>query len=257
MRIALAATVAAAPARADLVLARLNLYEARTIVTGTDMRSRPSGFASCLRDVLVQVSGDPALLADARVATAARDAAGYVSDYSYLDRMSGIRHHDEQGSSDRPYYLTVRFEPLRIDALVAALGDRPWPPPRPALWAALHIRSPSAVYDLTSAATAGSARDQRLALAAAAERYAVPLALPPSAGSAPPRGALIATGSLTWSEAAHGWIGVFSVSAPGSPTRAWRVQGVSYDEAFRVLVRGAVAIGSGHTAALTAASLAP
>jgi hypothetical protein len=34
-------------------------YQATAIVTGYDMRSRPAGFAHCLREVLVKVSGEP------------------------------------------------------------------------------------------------------------------------------------------------------------------------------------------------------
>ncbi len=44
-----------------------SLYTAMAIVTGTDMRSRPAGFARCLREVLVKVSGNPALATWIRV----------------------------------------------------------------------------------------------------------------------------------------------------------------------------------------------
>ncbi|WP_457825469.1 DUF2066 domain-containing protein, partial [Staphylococcus aureus] len=74
----------------------LRLYEARTIVTGTDLRDRPAGLARCLRDVLLQVSGDPALATDPRIADAAAHAENFVRDIDYVDRMSGIAHHDEQ-----------------------------------------------------------------------------------------------------------------------------------------------------------------
>src|SRR5215472_15607208 len=40
------------------------MYEASAIVTGTDMRQRPWGFAKTLRDVLVRSSGDPRLKDD-------------------------------------------------------------------------------------------------------------------------------------------------------------------------------------------------
>jgi hypothetical protein len=45
----------------------LSAYQAMEIVTGTDMRERPRGFAMCLEDVLVKLSGDPRLRSDPRV----------------------------------------------------------------------------------------------------------------------------------------------------------------------------------------------
>jgi|HubBroStandDraft_4_1064222.scaffolds.fasta_scaffold943300_2 hypothetical protein len=51
-----------------------DLYQSNAIVTGTDMRSRPTGFAQCLRDVLVKLSGEPRLIKDARVAELVRHA---------------------------------------------------------------------------------------------------------------------------------------------------------------------------------------
>jgi hypothetical protein len=54
----------AEPAQAEDIGA---FYEAYAIVTGTDMRQRPWGFAQCLREVLVKVSGDPRLKDDPRV----------------------------------------------------------------------------------------------------------------------------------------------------------------------------------------------
>jgi hypothetical protein len=40
------------------------MYQAEAIVTGTDMRPRPWGFAQTLREVLVKSSGDPRLKDD-------------------------------------------------------------------------------------------------------------------------------------------------------------------------------------------------
>ncbi|MHB8733277.1 MAG: DUF2066 domain-containing protein, partial [bacterium] len=41
-----------------------DLYQATVIVTGTDTRSRPIGFAQALRNVLVNVTGEPRLRND-------------------------------------------------------------------------------------------------------------------------------------------------------------------------------------------------
>jgi hypothetical protein len=51
-----------------------SMYRADAIVTGTDMRQRPWGFAQALRDVLVKSSGDPALRDDPRTAQLAMHA---------------------------------------------------------------------------------------------------------------------------------------------------------------------------------------
>jgi hypothetical protein len=45
-----------------------DLYRARTIVTGQGEEGRSAGFAECLGQVLVKVSGDPRLLGDPGVA---------------------------------------------------------------------------------------------------------------------------------------------------------------------------------------------
>src|SRR6478735_4661777 len=108
-----------------------DLYQARTIVTGEREETRNPGIAACLNDVLVKVSGDPRLIGDPRVAVMSSQAASYVREYRYHDRMEGIPIHDEQGSRDRPYDLTVTFEPEKIDTVLAALGGKPWGAVRP------------------------------------------------------------------------------------------------------------------------------
>jgi len=47
--------------------AAADLYEASTIVTGTVAETRSDGLARCLREVLVKVSGDPALADEKRI----------------------------------------------------------------------------------------------------------------------------------------------------------------------------------------------
>ena len=86
-----AAALAAGPARAAAPDA---LYTATTIVTGYDMRSRPAGFARCLREVLVKLTGDPGLYEEPRIPP---DAAPYVTGFSYFDPMAHRRPHDATG----------------------------------------------------------------------------------------------------------------------------------------------------------------
>src|SRR5579872_1013268 len=78
--IGLVAGLLAVAASANPVASAPGLYEARAIVTGTDSRQRLEGFAHCLRDVLVKVSGDPALLDDARIGPFEAEAESLAED---------------------------------------------------------------------------------------------------------------------------------------------------------------------------------
>ena len=98
-----------------------DLYHAETLVTGREMPGRMDGAAAGLRDVLVKLTGNPALLTDARIANI--DPIGLIQDFYYLDRMSDLPHHDEQGTRERPYFLNIAFDPTRIEALLAKLGE--------------------------------------------------------------------------------------------------------------------------------------
>src|SRR5882672_6020487 len=108
-------------------------YQAYAIVTGTDMRQRPWGFAQCLREVLVKVSGDPRLKDDPRVADLAEHADRVVAAFDYVDLMAAYKKKDDQGSYDRPHRLTVHFDPAKIDDALMQLGARPWRGERPAV----------------------------------------------------------------------------------------------------------------------------
>jgi hypothetical protein len=229
----------AAAATPDPHLAR---YEARTIVTGTDLRSRPAGMAACLADVLVKVSGDPTVADDRRLPALLAQAATYAADFDYRDRMSGISHHDEQGSSDRPYDLTVRFDPARIDAALRALGRAPWSDPRPTLLLRVHVSDAPGTFDLTDAAPRGAG--MRAAIRDSAEKYGMPVALP---GAGPPADAVPLPGTLTLRQAALGWVVSWHLDWQGRGYD-WGVSGVDFDEAFRDGIRGAMQVLSGHGA---------
>jgi uncharacterized protein len=241
------------------------LYQARTIVTGQGEASRHGGFADCLEQVLVKVSGDPRLLDDPRVTGLAGRAGTLVADFQYRDRMAGIPVHDEQGTRDRPYDLTVAFEPARVDAALRSLGREPWGTPRPRVVVLVAVRLGPTAYLLASDGAHG--RDQREALADAAERFGIPIALPDRAALAKVRlsyeslptidprrldaaartmgGDLALGGSMRWSEAALGWIADWRLGAQGKSYR-WQIRGVSFDDAFRNAMAGAAQILSGH-----------
>lgn len=218
------------------------LYECRTIVTGTDARDRPAGLARCFIEVLVKISGNPGLRDNPQATAAAERAEEAVAGISYRDRMSGLPRHDDQGSSDRPYDLIVHFDPARVDAALASLGDRPWTGERPTLAMLLTLElgsQPPAVQGEIAA----RAHD---ALAAAGARYGMPLTLP---GGAEVPGALPLRGTLRWSDADLGWVGDWQIAWEGKDYR-WGVKGVSLDEAFRDAILGAMAVLSGHGATL-------
>jgi uncharacterized protein len=102
-----------------------DIYTTRAVVTGTDERNRPLGFRLCFEDVLVKVSGDASILSDRRFAALAGAAGQYVSTFSYRDRFEGKPVHDEQGTYDRPHFLTCQFDPQKIDGVLKMLGRKP------------------------------------------------------------------------------------------------------------------------------------
>ncbi len=244
-----------------------DLYEARTIVTGERVETRLPGIAECLKDALVKVSGDPRLLADRRVAEYAKQGADYVENYRYRDRMEGIPIHDEQGSRDRPYDLTVDFKPDRIDALLRALGTKPWGGTRPRLAMFVAVRLGDTAYLLASDGALG--RDQRESLAAASWQMGMPIALPSDAQwkaasiamedlpkldlskldglAAQAGGDLALSGDLFWEKGREGWLAHWRLRSGGRSYR-WQIGGVNFDDAFRSAMRGAARILSGNGA---------
>jgi uncharacterized protein len=181
--------------------------------------------------VLARLSGNPALEEDGRIL--AMDPAPLVLDLSYEDVLIDKPLRDEQGSYDRPFLLTVRFAEPGLRAALAALGERPWPGPRPRIapMVALRFRD--------GRETALTADDPlvdraRAALTAAGVRYAMPIALPLRGAAAAPAGAVAVVGRVEWVDAEFGWRARFELGG-----QSWGVAGASLDEAFRALVGGA------------------
>jgi hypothetical protein len=242
-----------------------DLYVARTLVTGQGEAGRQAGFATTLRQVLVKVSGDPTLASDPRVAAIAAEPAAFVAGFDYHDRMTGIPVHDEQGTRDRPYDLTVSFDHSKVDAALGALGHAPWPEPRPPLAVFVDVETGAVTYPLAGDGNAG--RDLREALADAAWRFGMTAELPtaavwaslregavpsPQASSAWIEAAALAmggdrvlAGSLAWSDADLGWTAVWQMKSADQVVR-WSIVGVSFDVAFRQGVGGAAQLLSGN-----------
>ena len=236
------------------------LYQATTIVTGYDMRSRPFGFAQALRAVLVNVSGEPRLRNDPRVSALAAHADALVASFNYVDQMAGIKYHDEQGTYDRSYNLTVKFVPARIDKALADLGERPWRGTRPVVVPVLAVRGFTASYLLSAENPVGAA--QRQAFVDGASDFYMKVRFPTKADfaawgislgqfpSLPTTTAVndaLVAGTLEFQESLPGWVGSWRMRWRGVDY-AWGVKGVNYDEAFRDIVRGVLRVASGHGA---------
>ena len=255
------ALFAAAPTRAAEML---DVYQARPIVTGTGETNRALGFALALDEVLIKVSGDARLLGDPRVA--AIDAGALVASFKYRDRMEGIPIHDEQGSHDRPHDLTVTFDQDKIDAALASLGDAPWTTPRPTLVVFLGVTNGDRRFMLSADGARGV--DMRELLDNATFRVNIPAKAPSQAALAA-AGLSVATlpatdmatldalakqaggdkaisGTLDFSDKAHGWLADWRMLGPDGKTDEWRQEGVSFDDAFRNAIRGAAQVLSGH-----------
>lgn len=243
---------AAAPPR------NLALYQATAIVTGTDMRQRPQGFAVCLTEVLVKLSGRPQLRDDPAVAALAAHADRLVARFTYVDPRAGLLHHDDQGTYDRPHELTVHFDPARIDAALARLGARPWTGPRPLLTPVILVRNrdPEAFY-LTAETPKGV--EMRAAMVRVAASYGIGVHFPTEAELAawgldtigfpaplhrPGAGRLRIVGTLSLSLKAGGWVGLWQTRENGRVLR-WSISGVGYDAAFANLIQRGVELAAG------------
>ena len=100
-----------------------DLYQGQTIVTGQVEEARRLGFPVCLDQVLVKVSGDPRLIGDPEVLLAGQAAT--VTDYAFAIVWQAYPSMTSR-ARDRPYDLTVRFDPAKIDAALRSLGREPW-----------------------------------------------------------------------------------------------------------------------------------
>jgi len=183
--------------------------------------------------------------------------------------MAGVPVRAEQGTRDRPYDLTLQFNPAKIDDLLRKLDRKPWSGARPPIAVFIsfdHNRR----YTVTS--DDPSSLGPREALANASERAGLDTAIPMSYQvresfadtvplNAPPetRAKLAAaltssaaehpvlTGHAVWDDNKLGWRTTWQLDARGKTIR-WTVDRVTYDEAFRNGLIGAAQILSGHGA---------
>lgn len=242
-----------------------NLYEAVTIVTGQRDETRVPAIGRCLVDTLQKVTGDPSLAADGRVAALVEDAGSFVTGIHYQDRLWKRPIHDEQGTRDRPYDLTVRFDPGKVDAALRALGREPWTTDRPRVAAFVAVRQGPLMYLVSTDGPHGFG--QADAFTDAAARVGVPVVVPSLSAlaaarfsfegieAADPVGLEGATsslgasvplvGTMVFSDADFGWTVDWRFAWHGTQHR-WRVKGVNFDAAFLNGMRGVAQIASNH-----------
>ncbi|MDX8518010.1 DUF2066 domain-containing protein [Mesorhizobium dulcispinae] len=239
------------------------LYQAQTIVTGTGEPNRDIGFKDCLDRVLVKVSGDQRLTQKPEMLALRNKAADFVQSFRYHDRLEGIPIHDEQGTHDRPHDLTCLYKPAVVDKLLAQLGSRPWHGERPLIAVFLATEQGARHFVLT--ADEGRGETMRESFANATGPLLMRVTFPKAMQLAGlDEKALSATdmarldqlakkagaaralaGSIVWSDKELGWIADWRLADRGKTYR-WQARGVSFDEAFRVAVRGAAQILSGN-----------
>lgn len=239
------------------------LYQAQTIVTGTGEPNRQIGFKDCLDKVLVKVSGDQRLTQKPEMLALRGKAADFVQSFRYHDRLEGIPVHDEQGTHDRPHDLTCLYKPAVIDKLLAQLGSKPWHGERPTLAVLLTAEQGVRHFVLTADEDRGKTMRESFGNATAPMLMRVTFPKAAQLAGLNEKGLRAAemakldrlakgtgasktlAGSIVWSDKDLGWIADWRLADRGK-TYQWQVRGVSFDEAFRVAVRGAAQILSGN-----------
>jgi hypothetical protein len=244
------------------------LYRSVTVVTGTRIETRLPGFAETLVDVLVKVTGDMTIRHESGLARAAKDAQDLVLRFSYRDRLAGKPVHDEQGTHDRPHFLTVDFDPAKVNALAVKLGRKPWPLPRPRVLLLVAVENIRHAFVLTRDGTVDRSDDMRFAVAAAAAKTGLPPVILPAEADLSARGWTVKTldavkpaeaetlaraegadaavaGHIVFNETALGWIVKWRMTY-GGKTYRWATRGVNFDAAFRHALAGAAQVMAGR-----------
>lgn len=251
---------------ATVTAAADDLYRVETVVTGQGEANRIIGFAACLEDVLIKVSGAVKLAGDPRLSAYQSRAGDFVKAHSYHDQMSGTPIRDEQGTRDRPYDLIVDFDERKIDDLLKTLGVTPWLSHRPVLSLVVEMEQGARKYIVTADAGLSAVAPREALLAAAAKR-GIRIVLPDDAAvakagidgtdltklassalaalAAGQGGEIALVGRLKWDDSALGWASEWQMEWQGRPHR-WQLRGVTFDEAFRGAIGGAAQIMSGN-----------
>ena len=256
------AQVLAGPAWAS---PRSELYQARTIVTGRRPETRTPGMVRCLAQVLVRVAGDPRLAQHPALADLSTSPEAAVTNYAYRDLYAFRPIRDEQGTRDRPYEMTVDYDPAKIDAILAQLGAKPWLAERPRLVVFLAVNHIGSRFMLTSMVDQGELMRESFKDAAwnAAMEVVIPspetiarakLDVDTTRDAEPAAlmafvdrkvGQLPLVGTLDWSKPLLAWKARWRLAAADGEKR-WDIADVNFDAAFRNGVGGAAQVLSGN-----------
>ncbi len=153
------------------------LHEGEAVVTGQDDGAeRRRGLAEAMAQVIVRLTGDDALLDDARTAFLRDHPADFVATLTYEDRLARKKVMDEQGTRERSFRLRVAFDAARVDAALTDAGLRLWQGERSPVLVLLTIRDSGGAFTLSRAGARGIG--QREALMTAAAWRALPVVLP-------------------------------------------------------------------------------
>src|SRR5262249_46640771 len=212
-------------------------------------------------DVLIKVSGQFRLAGDPRLEPYRQNAAKLVRDYSYRDEKGGKPKNDEQGTRDRSFVLTADFDETGINAVLAALGTKPWLSRRPvlAVFAEMQLSARRTIV----ASDAKQSDLERQAFLAAADKRGLSIVLPDTAvlneigandavlASIPPAnlaaaaakqgGDVTLVARLVWDEQAFRWNGEWQLAWQGN-VRRWQVSAVPLDAGLRQGLGGAAQI---------------
>jgi hypothetical protein len=248
-----------------------DLYRSQTLITGQLEPNRLIGFAVCLEQVLIKVSGAISLTGDPRLEPYKKAAKDFVRAYEYRDEKLGKPKNDEQGTRDRSFYLIVDFDEKRINDALETLGLKPWLAHRPVLGLFVEMNPGARTYVVTS--DSAQTDLQRASLRNAADRRGMQFALPTSAAiaklpagglAAMPASALASVAAeqggevallarMTWDDRALEWNNEWRFDWQGRPYR-WQFRTETFDEAFRRGIGNAAEVLSGAAASKSRSS---
>ncbi|MBX3532542.1 MAG: DUF2066 domain-containing protein [Rhizobiaceae bacterium] len=190
------------------------LFSATVIVTGRDnLAERSRGVAEALPLALTRLTADPLVAETAAARGLLSDTGAYVDDLVYRDRKQGIQISDEQGTRERSFEMTVRFDVARVEALLAQLDAKAWTGERPQIAVSLRITDSRGDYQLAAGSERGYG--QRLAIEAEARALALPVTL---VAEAPQQGVVLA--------------GAMKITPAGYWNTEWRLTGSGLDEVY-------------------------
>jgi hypothetical protein len=238
------------------------LYTSQAVITGQDnIPERERGFRETLADVLVRLSADPDAPESPAGAALIAKAGRYVADFDLLDRKKGIQISDEQGTRDRSYILTVRFDRAALKSAMEAAGLPVWEGERPTMAVFLGIDDTVRRYVLSETSRRGYG--QRETLHSLSRRLSMPIVIPPEpvpvgfdALVDPDPAALgmlasglgaqgVLAGTLALGDGGYWTLDWVNLAGSGAEPAAGHLEGVTFDAALRTAMVSAMQAARG------------